>query len=202
MNSNQTDYQEFFEFSLDAIVCSDHTGHITLWNPAAEKMFGYNACEAIGQPLTILIPHETQAQHNAAFEHFMLTGKSANLGKAIEINARKKDASVFPVELSLSAKKTPQGYKISAILRDITERKQLESKLKSNASKLQSIFSNISNISVQGYDKNRKVVFWNQASEEIYGYAYDEAIGQRLEDLIIPEAMKEGVVSSVNHWHE
>lgn len=56
------------------------------------------------------------------------------------------------------------------------------------------------NVSVQGYDKDRRVIHWNHASELLYGYTEEDAIGQRLEDLIIPDGMKEGVVHAHFSW--
>ncbi len=55
-------------------------------------------------------------------------------------------------------------------------------------------------ISVQGYDENRRVIYWNKGSEILYGYSSQEAIGQQLEDLILPEPMKEPVIAGINNW--
>ncbi|WP_323753723.1 EAL domain-containing protein [Marinobacter sp.] len=62
------------------------------------------------------------------------------------------------------------------------------------------LFDTVDAISVQGYDQERKVVYWNIGSEKIYGYSAEEAVGQKLEDLIIPEHMREGVVSAHRDW--
>jgi len=62
------------------------------------------------------------------------------------------------------------------------------------------LLQNMPNVSVQGYDQNRRVNFWNEASEQLYGYSHQEAEGQLLEDLIIPESMRELIVESTNHW--
>ena len=64
------------------------------------------------------------------------------------------------------------------------------------------LISDIPNIAVQGYDKERVVIYWNKASENIYGFTKEEAIGKKLEELIIPELMKEQVVKSVKTWYE
>ncbi|NDV21227.1 ATP-binding protein [Desulfovibrio sp. JC022] len=64
------------------------------------------------------------------------------------------------------------------------------------------LIDHVEMVSVQGYDKNRKVVFWNTASERLYGYSREEAIGKKLEDLIIPDFMREGVINHVRNWHE
>jgi len=115
--------------SLDAIVCADGQGRITLWNPAAERMFGYQEAEAIGQPLTIILREEDRAAHEAGFSHFLKTGKGTLIGNITETTGLRKDGSAFPKEMSLSAEKVEGEWLFTAILRDISERKKAEEKL-------------------------------------------------------------------------
>ena len=67
---------------------------------------------------------------------------------------------------------------------------------------LHQLFDAVESISVQGYDDNRRVIYWNIGSEKLYGYTSEEALGQRLEDLIIPEDMKSIVVNNIKQWLE
>ena len=67
-------------------------------------------------------------------------------------------------------------------------------------SRFRSLFEQVSNIAVQGYDAERRVIYWNAASEALYGYRRDEAIGRQLEDLIIPDAMRQGVIDATAAW--
>ncbi len=69
-------------------------------------------------------------------------------------------------------------------------------------SKFIQLLGDIPNISVQGYNKNRKVIYWNNASEELYGYSSKEALGQKLEDLIIPDFMKSDVIKFIQNWYD
>ena len=92
--------------------------------------------------------------------------------------------------------------KIIHSVTNITGRKQAEEELKASEERFLSIFSNISNIAVQGYDKDRKVTFWNKASEKLYGYSHDEAMSRKLEELIIPDEIREIVISWIRNWHE
>lgn len=68
--------------------------------------------------------------------------------------------------------------------------------------KFLALANNIPNVSIQGYDKERNVIYWNKASETIYGYTQEEALGKKLEDLIIPTYLKAGVVSHINDWYK
>ncbi len=86
------------------------------------------------------------------------------------------------------------------IARDITALKRAEDALIESEHRFKTIFENLPAISVQGYDKNRRVIYWNRASETVYGYTREQALGRQLEDLIIPAPMREIVVSAVDAW--
>ena len=81
--------------------------------------------------------------------------------------------------------------------RIIVKRTQEE---KDSAQRFQVLLESVSAISVQAYDEQRKVIFWNKASEKMYGYSQHEALGKQLEDLIIPPSMKGSLVSAHNAW--
>jgi len=71
-----------------------------------------------------------------------------------------------------------------------------------NESKFLELISMIPNIAVQGYNKNREVIYWNKASEKMYGFTKEEALGAKLEDLIIPSYMKEDLIRFHENWCE
>lgn len=89
---------------------------------------------------------------------------------------------------------------VAAQVATAIERKQIEERLQESVGRFRRIIENVKEISIQGYDHRRRVTFWNPASEKIYGYSEQEALGQRLEDLIIPPAMREWVVRMVDQW--
>jgi PAS domain S-box-containing protein len=72
--------------------------------------------------------------------------------------------------------------------------------LRESEARFRSLFEYTPSISVQGYDASRRVIFWNYASEKLYGYSQGEALGQRLEDLIIPDEMCQGVIDAISNW--
>ncbi|BCL61105.1 hybrid sensor histidine kinase/response regulator [Desulfomarina profundi] len=71
-----------------------------------------------------------------------------------------------------------------------------------NEQRFRQLIENVSGISIQGYDENRTVIFWNKASTALYGYSEEEALGAKLENLIIPEPMREIVIEAVDRWVE
>ncbi|MEE4365310.1 MAG: ATP-binding protein [Desulfotignum sp.] len=74
--------------------------------------------------------------------------------------------------------------------------------LQQSEARLHAVFDAVQSIPIQGYDKARKVIFWNQASERVYGYSREQAFGRRLEDLIIPDDMRAQTVKAIQAWYE
>jgi PAS domain S-box-containing protein len=125
-----TDAQRFaaiVEFSDDAIVSKDLNGIITSWNPGAERLFGYSAEEAIGQPVMMLIPRERQDEEPAILERIR-RGERIDHYETVR---RRKDGSYVDISLTVSPIKNAEGVVIGAskIARDISERKRSEAQI-------------------------------------------------------------------------
>ena len=112
---------------LDAIITIDRRGMITGVNPATERMFGYSDAEMIGKDVSMLMPAPYRGEHESYLANFQRTGKARIVGSGREIHARRKDGSVFPIELAVSEIKDMQLY--TGVIRDITERKRLEAEV-------------------------------------------------------------------------
>ncbi len=114
----------------DAILMMDSQGAISFWNPAAKRILGYSAEEALGRNLHQLIaPERFRQAHATAFPGFLKTGQGAAIGKTLELAAIRKDGAEIVVSLSLSAVKREDGWHAVGIIRDITEKKKLENDL-------------------------------------------------------------------------
>src|SRR5712691_9401614 len=118
------------ETASDAIVSADKRGHITYFNPGAERIFGYAARDVIGSPLTLLMPKRFHDAHRQGLARFLSTGKAHVIGRTVELVGRRKDGTEFPLELSLASWKAGGETYFTGILRDITERKQAEEEVK------------------------------------------------------------------------
>ena len=118
-------YRQLTEAAQDAIVVADQKGDITLFNPAAERTFGYRASELLGQQLTRLMPEEFSAPHTRGLQRYVETRQSRIVGKTIELRGRRRDGSEFPLELSLSAIDLGGELQFLGAIRDLTERNRM-----------------------------------------------------------------------------
>ncbi|MFN3387886.1 MAG: PAS domain S-box protein [Allosphingosinicella sp.] len=111
------------ESSLDSLVLADDAGRVIAFNAAAEATFGYAREEAIGLPVSdLIVPHDLKAAHDRGFARYVGGGRGKFVGKRFETEARRKDGSTFPVELSLTETKLPGQRVFAAAFRDLSER--------------------------------------------------------------------------------
>jgi len=131
---NQSYLMAITDSAQDCIVIMDQTGNISYWNPAAQKILGYDANEAIGQNLHQLISSPKSFNlHHKSFEKFQKTGRGGHIsgqGKTIELTAIRKDKSKIYIQLSLSNIPMRSGWHSIGIIRDITQQKLDREELK------------------------------------------------------------------------
>ncbi len=117
--------------AFDAVVLIDNEGNISFWNDSATRMFGYSRAEMLGRNLhSYLMPERYGDAFKKGFADFRRTGKGALIGTVYEVEARRKDGTEFPVELSLAALKLKDEWCAIGIIRDRTDRKRVEDALR------------------------------------------------------------------------
>ena len=124
--ANESRFRMVTESAMDGIIVADHTGKITSWNPAAERLFQYTKADAVGQSLSVLMPTEYRARHEASLARLSAGGAPTMMGKRRELQGRRQDGTVFEVELSLATWGSGTDRYYSGIVRDLTERKTAE----------------------------------------------------------------------------
>ncbi len=120
----ETKFQALLESAPDAIVIVDVEGHIVIANSQAERLFGYDRAELIGQFVEVLLPKHLHARHIEHRAIFVSEPHTRPMGIGLDLQARRRDGSEFPVEISLSPLHTEEGLLITSVIRDITERRQ------------------------------------------------------------------------------
>ena len=127
----------------DAFIIADDQGRIIFWNKAAEKIFGYSSEEVLNNDLpSILIPSKYHKVFKEGFSRFKKTGEGSIVAKISEFNAKKKNGTEFPIEISLSSIKVNKKWYSVAIIRDVSERKEMEKKLIQSHQRLEEMLDN------------------------------------------------------------
>ena len=128
--SSESKFRAMIEAAPDAILMTDTEGTITLMNEQAMVMFDYNQQELIGQKVEVLIPTEVADRHVHHRQGYVQDAKARPMGMGLSLSAQRKDGSRLPVEISLSPIQTPNGPLIFCAIRDATERRATERKIR------------------------------------------------------------------------
>ena len=119
------------EASLDALITINSDDEIIFWNKMAENMLGWSKDESLGRKLhTLIVPEQYRAQAAKGFQHFTQTGEGPVINQVVELIAQRKDGTTFPVDLSVVAFVLNEQHYAHGLLRDATERKKAEERLR------------------------------------------------------------------------
>ncbi len=121
---------------VDGIITIDERGNIQSFNPAAEKLFGFSKDEVLTQNVKMLMPEPYHAQHDGYISSYTQTGIARIIGSGREVVGQRKDKSTFPMELAVSEFRIGAHRFFTGIVRDITQRKELELELRERVNEL------------------------------------------------------------------
>ncbi|MBI4445760.1 MAG: PAS domain S-box protein [Acidobacteria bacterium] len=174
-------YHSIFESAPDVVLVVDKEGRIARVNAQAEKMFGYNRDELIGQTVEILIPQRFAARHVAHRSNYLLEPRLRPMGAGLDLYGRRKDDTEFPVDLMLSPLDTDEGAFALAVVRDITERKRAEEKFRGLLESAPDAMVIVNAAS--------EIILINSQTEKLFGYPRHEVLGQPVE-ILVPERFR------------
>lgn len=114
------------ETAAEGIIVIDERGMIDRFNPAAERMFGYTEAEVAGKNISMLMPSPHREEHDGYLARYLKTGEKRIVGIGREVMGMRKDGAIFPMDLAVSEVRLADHRMFTGIVRDVTERKQVE----------------------------------------------------------------------------
>ena len=190
LRESEERYRKLVETAMDSIVTFDHAGLILSCNAATEQMFGYRVQEMVGRSISMLIPTWLSEGNDEAAS----TAPSRLMrliGLWRELNGRRRQGDVFPVEIAVSESFSGGEIRYTGILRDISERKRTEAELRWRAGLLAQTHD-----AVVVWRLGGGIIYWNHGAEELYGWKVSEAAGQPIHQLL-----KTGLPLSEDEFH-
>ncbi|HEY6331443.1 MAG TPA: PAS domain S-box protein [Blastocatellia bacterium] len=142
-----------FEHAPDSVVVADHDGRIQRINGQVREMFGYDSGELVGEPVEVLLPERFRAGHINHRADYHQNARIRPMGAELELYARRKDGSEFPVDIMLSPMEGLGGGMVIAVIRDITSRVRTAETIKRHEQELQALTINL--LRIQDEERRR-----------------------------------------------
>lgn len=200
--ASEARYRQLFEESRDAqLVLVPPDWRILSANRAAAQLFGLCCAEefiarSLG-PWGISPEHQADGRESQAVGREAVAIALRDGSHYFEWLHRRIDGEEFPCTVLLTRMVAGDEVFLQGSVRDISEPKRAELALRASEERLRTLFEGIEQVAVRGYDENRHVTLWNGACESLYGYRAEEAIGKRVEELIIPKELRESFILEV-----
>jgi PAS domain S-box-containing protein len=181
--------ETFLSLMPDAAVAVDRGGLIVAVNERTETFFGYSAGELEGKPIEVLVPERFRHAHRLDRAEFFSDPHARPMGAGLDLYARRRDGTEFPVDISLAPVGAKDRPLVVAAVRDITERKAAQSAQAQLAAIVRSSTDGIFSMTSSGV-----MTSWNQAAEELFEYSHVDVIGHHFsqffpDDLTLEELL-------------
>ncbi len=180
-------FQAIVANAAEGIIALDERGHVTLMNPAAERLFGYQRDELIGRNVTMLMPEPYRSEYNHHLRRYLATGKGKILGLGREVMAQRKDGSIFPMYLSVAEVRVEKGRFFAGIMHDLTRHKQAEEAARKETEERFRQVAAITGEWIWEQDPSGCYIYSSSAVKDILGYEPEEVLDKNYLQLFTPE---------------
>jgi len=177
------------ELAPDAVISVDSTGAITSWNGGAARLFGYGVDEALGHPLTLLMPARFQAAHQDGLLRATTTGTLAGADHARALTGRRKDGGEFPMELSLTTWASDGARSYGAIIRDVSARARAAEELRRSEARFRALTEHASDL-VAVLDRDGVFRYASPSHARVLGRPAADLVGTPAVDLLHPRDVR------------
>ena len=186
LEQSEARFRAILDNTVDAIITIDDHGLVQSFNHGAEKLFGYQADEVIGQNVKMLQTPDVAENHDDYLSHYRETGQPHIIGNGREERGRRKDGSVFPMYLAVSEVRLDDTLLFTGIIRDVTELREMEDSLRQS----QLMYKTLAEAAPVGIfytDPNGKCTYINGQWGQIAGLSEEQAMGDGWARAIHPE---------------
>jgi len=170
----------------DGIISADRSGRIMFWNAGAAAIFGHSEDEALGRPLTDLMPERYRDAHLAGMSRYLATGEARMVGSSVELEGLRADGAEFPLELSLGTWNQGGAVCFSAVVRDLIDRVRTRRALREAEERFAGAFEGAA-VGMVLATPDGIVLRANRALCELTGLAEDQLAGRRLDEFVHPD---------------
>jgi PAS domain S-box-containing protein len=193
LRQTEVRYRGLLEAAPDAMIVVNPHGKIVLLNVRAEKQFGYSRNELLGERISLVIPKGFSERLAADSRRSAPEALAQQIGMGIELCGLRKNGSEFPIEIMLSPLKSPEGIIVTAAIRDITARKEVEQRLLQTEARYRGLLEAAPDAMVVVNERG-EIVLLNIRAEEQFGYKRDQLVGRDV-TTIIPQGFAERLVA-------
>src|SRR4051812_11966650 len=200
VDAPQLPFRDLIDAAPDGVIVCDQAGLIVLVNAETERMFGYSRDELLGQRIDALVPDRARAQHNQHVSGYTGSPRLRPMGIGMELTGRRKDGTEIPVEISLSPIRTSRGLLVTAGIRDVTERRQLERDNRRTNAYLVSAVDSVREAFAL-FDEHDRVIMVNSAARQLFSAAGGGIVGLPFAELL-EQSLRAGVFDFSNESRE
>ncbi len=187
---NEQRLRAFLDSAFDPIICIDVLGIIQSVNSSVKTQFGYDPSELLGENIKMLMPEPYFSEHDGYLQAYLKTGKCKIINMVREVTAQRKNGTAFPMELSVSESIVNGKQSFLGIIRDISERKEVEAEARKSQKAIESVhlernlILNSAGEGIYGLDNEGITTFVNPAACKMLGYSKDDLMGKGQHTLI------------------
>lgn len=186
LRESEAQFRSVFDNTSDSIIITDATGKIAYWNQGSQNIFGYTGDEIIGASIDRLLPEDVKSLKNAGVITHDNHRDSIEFGNLQKSYAKRKDGSVFPVEVTLSSWERDGKYNFCSIIRDITEREKAEKNLALERNQLLSIFDGMDEVIYIADPETYELLYMNGPCMKQWGNGIGKKCHKVLQNLDSP----------------